>query len=37
VTKEKNEILFTRFGINYNSLPEMFRKGSIVYKKQVCA
>lgn len=36
VTKEKNELLFTRFGINYNAMPEVFRKGSIVYKKQVC-
>ncbi|KIR24820.1 tRNA(His) guanylyltransferase [Cryptococcus deuterogattii LA55] len=28
-SKDKNEILFTKFGINYNTLPEMFRKGSV--------
>ncbi|TYJ53922.1 hypothetical protein B9479_005471, partial [Cryptococcus floricola] len=27
-SKDKNEILFTRFQINYNNLPEAFRKGS---------
>ena len=29
---EKNEILFTEFGINYNSLPELFKKGSTVIR-----
>ncbi|KAM0719907.1 hypothetical protein Q7P37_004042 [Cladosporium fusiforme] len=30
---DKNEILFTRFGINYNNEPMIFRKGSVVYRK----
>lgn len=29
---EKNEILFSQFNINYNDLPELYRKGSIIYK-----
>lgn len=28
----KNEILFSRFHINYNNEPEMFRKGSLVFR-----
>lgn len=28
----KNEILFSSYGINYNSLPAIFRKGSMLYK-----
>ena len=28
---DKNEILFSQFGINYNNEPEMYRKGSIIY------
>eukprot|EP00026_Physarum_polycephalum_P014727 Phypoly_transcript_15274.p1 GENE.Phypoly_transcript_15274~~Phypoly_transcript_15274.p1 ORF type:complete len:281 (+),score=37.75 Phypoly_transcript_15274:70-843(+) len=31
----KNEILFTQFGINYNTLSEMYKKGSIVVKQSV--
>ncbi|EGG18533.1 tRNA-histidine guanylyltransferase 1 [Cavenderia fasciculata] len=31
----KNEILFTRFNINYNNLPQMYRKGSVIYRKMV--
>ncbi|KAJ1651464.1 hypothetical protein IWQ61_007974 [Dispira simplex] len=27
---DKNEILFSQFGINYNNLPPIFRKGSII-------
>lgn len=34
-SSDKNELLFSRFQINYNSLPEMYRKGSVLYKKQV--
>ncbi|KAL1589691.1 hypothetical protein WHR41_01832 [Cladosporium halotolerans] len=33
VSSDKNEILFKRFGINYNNEPLVFRKGSIVYRK----
>ena len=32
---DKNEILFSRFDINYNKEPEMFRKGSVIYR-DVC-
>ena len=29
---DKNEILFSRFNINYNNEPEIFKKGSVVYR-----
>jgi tRNA(His) guanylyltransferase len=32
---QKNELLFSKFGINYNTLPEMFRKGSFVSRQKV--
>ncbi|KAK0356066.1 tRNA-His guanylyltransferase [Friedmanniomyces endolithicus] len=32
VSSDKNEILFSRFGINYNSEPEAYRKGTVVYR-----
>lgn len=32
---DKNEILFSRFGINYNNLPQMYRKGTILLRKSV--
>ncbi|XP_011198234.2 probable tRNA(His) guanylyltransferase [Bactrocera dorsalis] len=32
---DKNELLFTKFGINYNKLPPMFRKGTILLRKRV--
>ncbi|EPS37025.1 hypothetical protein H072_9405 [Dactylellina haptotyla CBS 200.50] len=32
LSKDKNEILFSRFGINYNNEEEIFRKGSIIYR-----
>jgi hypothetical protein len=31
----KNNLLFEKFNINYNNLPQIFHKGSIVYRKQV--
>lgn len=34
-SSDKNEILFSRFGINYNDLPEMYRKGTILMRKNV--
>ncbi|CAN8074055.1 unnamed protein product [Agarophyton chilense] len=34
-SKEKNEILFSRFSINYNNEPQMFRKGSVIIRKPV--
>eukprot|EP00798_Chlamydomonas_sp_ICE-L_P018704 gene18704-25227_t len=30
----KNEILFGRFGINYNALPEQYKKGSIIVRER---
>lgn len=27
---DKNEILFSQFGINYNNEPELFRKGTVL-------
>ena len=32
LSKDKNEILFSEFGINYNNEPEQFRKGTILVK-----
>lgn len=32
---DKNEILFSKFGVNYNNLPEMYRKGTILVKKSI--
>ena len=32
VARDKNEILFSRFGTNYNNEEEMFRKGSVLYR-----
>lgn len=32
---DKNEILYSRFGINYNNLPAMFRKGTILLRKRI--
>ncbi|KAL8419892.1 hypothetical protein RB594_002884 [Gaeumannomyces avenae] len=29
---DKNEILFSKFGINYNNEPEMCKKGSVVFR-----
>jgi tRNA(His) guanylyltransferase len=31
----KNDLLFNRFGINYAKLPAMYRKGSVIVKKDV--
>ncbi|KAJ4504948.1 tRNA-His guanylyltransferase [Exophiala dermatitidis] len=33
VSSDKNEILWSRFAINYNNELEMFRKGSVVYRE----
>ncbi|KAJ6638986.1 putative tRNA(His) guanylyltransferase [Pseudolycoriella hygida] len=35
VSGEKNELLFSKFGINYNNLPAMYRKGTILLRKKV--
>ncbi|KAM0938781.1 putative tRNA(His) guanylyltransferase [Dioscorea sansibarensis] len=31
LSKDKNELLFQQFGVNYDKLPAIFRKGSCVY------
>ncbi|GAB7355155.1 hypothetical protein MBLNU459_g5725t2 [Dothideomycetes sp. NU459] len=33
VSGDKNEILFSQFGINYNNEPEVYRKGSVVFRE----
>ena len=33
LASDKNEILWGRFGINYNNEDEMFKKGSIVFRE----
>ena len=35
LAKDKNEILFTEFGVNYNNEPEQFRKGTAIHRKRV--
>ncbi|KAI1342824.1 Thg1 C terminal domain-containing protein [Xylariaceae sp. FL0016] len=32
LSADKNEILFSRFGINYNNEPEIYKKGSLVFR-----
>lgn len=34
-SSDKNELLFSDYGINYNNLDPMFRKGTILLRKQV--
>ena len=33
-SKDKNEMLFSRFGLNYNALPDIFRKGSTIARAE---
>ena len=33
VAADKNEILFSRFGVNYTEMKEMERKGSVVFRE----
>jgi len=35
LSKDKNELLFQRFQMNYNNEPAMFRKGSCAYRQKV--
>jgi len=35
VAKEKHEILFTRFQVNYNQIDERFRKGSVLVREEI--
>jgi tRNA(His) guanylyltransferase len=32
VSSDKNEMLFSRFGVNYNNEPQLYRKGTVVYR-----
>ncbi|KAI1392713.1 tRNA guanylyltransferase [Hypoxylon trugodes] len=32
LSADKNEILFSKFKINYNNEPEIFKKGSVIYR-----
>ncbi|KAF2091210.1 tRNAHis guanylyltransferase [Saccharata proteae CBS 121410] len=32
LSKDKNEILFSRFGINYNDEPAIYKKGSVLFR-----
>ncbi|KAH9481879.1 tRNA(His) guanylyltransferase [Psilocybe cubensis] len=34
-SKEKHEILFSRFGINYNQLDARYRKGSVLFREEI--
>jgi tRNA(His) 5'-end guanylyltransferase len=33
VSADKNEILFKRFGVNYNNELEIYKKGSVLYRQ----
>jgi tRNA(His) guanylyltransferase len=35
LSSEKNELLFSEFDINYNNLPPMYRKGTILLRKNI--
>lgn len=32
---QKNQLLFERFGVNYNNVPERMRKGSVLVREGV--
>lgn len=32
---QKNELLFSKYGVNYNQLDAIFRKGSVIYRDKV--
>ncbi|XP_039259205.1 putative tRNA(His) guanylyltransferase [Styela clava] len=36
-SSEKNELLFSKFRTNYNDLPQVYRKGTIILRKKGCA
>mmetsp|Transcript_15978 Transcript_15978/g.34684 ORF Transcript_15978/g.34684 Transcript_15978/m.34684 type:complete len:259 (+) Transcript_15978:1126-1902(+) len=35
LTEHKNELLHSQFGLNYASLPEMYRKGSVLVRRRM--
>lgn len=34
-SKDKNEILYSDFNINYNTLDAVYRKGSVIIRQEV--
>lgn len=32
VSSDKNELLFSKFGVNYNNEPEIYKKGSVIFR-----
>jgi tRNA(His) guanylyltransferase len=36
VSSQKNEILYSRFEMNYNQLDARYRKGSVIIRGEVC-
>ncbi|BFZ02388.1 hypothetical protein BsWGS_05427 [Bradybaena similaris] len=36
VSENKNELLFKEFNINYNNLPELYRKGTVIIRRTKC-
>ncbi|XP_022802674.1 probable tRNA(His) guanylyltransferase [Stylophora pistillata] len=36
VSSDKNELLFSEFNMNYNNLPQIYRKGSVLVWERVC-
>ncbi|KAI0044291.1 tRNAHis guanylyltransferase [Auriscalpium vulgare] len=35
VSSQKHELLFSKFGVNYNTLPDRFRKGSVFVREEI--
>lgn len=33
LSADKNEILFSKFKINYNNEPEIYKKGSVIFRE----
>ncbi|KAF7252204.1 hypothetical protein EG68_08814 [Paragonimus skrjabini miyazakii] len=34
LSSDKNELLFSEFGCNYNNEPELFRKGTVLFRNK---
>jgi tRNA(His) guanylyltransferase len=34
LARDKNEILFSKFGMNYNNEEEMYKKGTVLFRGQ---
>lgn len=35
ISSQKNEMLFTKYGVNYNKISEVYRKGTVLYREKV--